>query len=29
MPYIYGNYETKNLTKEQVKKYKMTKKEFF
>ena len=26
---IYGIYETKNLTKEQIKKYKMTEREFF
>ena len=26
---IYGIYETKNLTKEQIEKYKMTKREFF
>ena len=26
---IYGNYETTNLTKEQIKRYKMTEKEVF
>ena len=26
---IYGRYKTKNLTKEQIKRYKMTEREFF